>query len=275
MALARSRIAAIVRTVNEYLRGDHHEQIRDIISKDGTPTSWLAYLEHNKRPEKTDGKSLGTMIEKLVKAEISRVTRIKITGSSAAGVDIPELALNTKATSDRQPQSSEPFDSPYERVLGAKYDILACVYNGLEFLQPDSTAPLRINAAMYYLKTQVADRELCSTAKILQAEAKEGGINPDLGKRALRAIVYAKKSGPGSGTYKLLKAALAEHQGIRVEAAIDSYEMEMETDGEIGLPKPDEWRRFLSSPLDGKISISFALQWRYQYDPAERSVRCF
>ena len=27
--------------------------------------------------------------------------------------------------------------------------------------------------------------------------------------------------------------------------------------------KNNEWHRFMNSPLDGKISMSFALQWRY------------
>lgn len=30
-------------------------------------------------------------------------------------------------------------------------------------------------------------------------------------------------------------------------------------------PNDNEWERFLTSPLDGKISISFALQWRYSF----------
>jgi len=31
------------------------------------------------------------------------------------------------------------------------------------------------------------------------------------------------------------------------------------------IPNDNEWDRFLSSPLDGKITISFALQWRYNF----------
>lgn len=30
-------------------------------------------------------------------------------------------------------------------------------------------------------------------------------------------------------------------------------------------PNENEWRRFCSSPLDGKITMSFALQWRYNF----------
>tara|TARA_Y100001933_G_C18992753_1_gene561261 strand:+ start:1339 stop:2331 length:993 start_codon:yes stop_codon:yes gene_type:complete len=31
------------------------------------------------------------------------------------------------------------------------------------------------------------------------------------------------------------------------------------------MPNDNEWQRFLSSPLDGKIGMSFALQWRYNF----------
>ncbi|WP_236362154.1 hypothetical protein, partial [Pseudomonas gessardii] len=31
------------------------------------------------------------------------------------------------------------------------------------------------------------------------------------------------------------------------------------------LPNDNEWQRFLRSPLDGKIGMSFALQWRYNF----------
>jgi len=31
------------------------------------------------------------------------------------------------------------------------------------------------------------------------------------------------------------------------------------------LPNDNEWKRFLRSPLDGKIGLSFALQWRYNF----------
>lgn len=31
------------------------------------------------------------------------------------------------------------------------------------------------------------------------------------------------------------------------------------------LPNDNEWQRFLKSPLDGKIGLSFALQWRYNF----------
>ena len=78
------------------------------------------------------------------------------------------LCPNQQRAEDFWPQSSEPFDSPYERVLGAKYDILACVYNGKEFLHLQTATSLQITAAMYYERSEVADQILCASARLLR-----------------------------------------------------------------------------------------------------------
>jgi hypothetical protein len=269
MKLDRSLIPDIVEQVNHYLRGERHKQLaKSSIAGD----DWLACLKQTGIPPKSDGKSLGTCIEKLLKAEISRKLQINVTGSAAAGVDIPELSLNTKATSDKQPQSSEPFDSPYERVLGSKYDILACIYNGMEFLKSQKSTPIQITAAMYYERTEVADQQLCQSARLLRDLHNQGVIGEELAKRALRAIVYAKKSSAG---YKALHKGLQRGELAIIDATVEAHEEEMAAKGKIELPNDAEWAAFQNSPLSGKISISFALQWRYQYNPGAEGVRCF
>jgi len=269
MVLDRKLIPELVEQVNFYLRGQRHEQLETarIAGED-----WLRCLRETKLPAKTDGKSLGTCIEKLLKAEISRRLGIELTGSAAAGVDVPELSLNTKATSDKQPQSSEPFDSPYERVLGAKYDILACIYNGIEFFGAQRNMPLRITAAMYYERSQVADQVLCESARLLRDLYNSKVVDERLGKRALRAIVYAKKSSAG---YKALDKGLERGAFDVIDTTVEAYEEEMAAKGKIELPKPSEWEEFKVSPLNGRIAISFALQWRYQYNPNAAGVRFY
>ena len=37
------------------------------------------------------------------------------------------------------------------------------------------------------------------------------------------------------------------------------------------MPNDNEWARFLKSPLNGKIGMSFALQWRYNFGSIFRS----
>ena len=81
--------------------------------------------------------------------------------------------------------------------------------------------------------------------------------------RALRAIVYAKKTSAG---YKALHKGLQRSELAVIDATVEAYEEEMADKGKIELPKDAEWEAFKNSPLNGKISISFALQWRYQYN---------
>ena len=260
-------LPAIVEAVNTYLRGQNHALIRHKVCEiepGKAEPSWFRHFAKAKRPERTDGKSLGTYIEKLLKAEISRFFGIAIGGSPAAGVDIPELALNTKATSDRQPQSSEPFHSPYDRVLGSKYDIVVCIYNGTE-LFGSTACPLRILSAQYLERTEVADKKLCATATHLQALACNSQIQADLARRTLRAIVYAKKGGPKRASYTALDKSLASGDVTHVSETVQTCEMDMAAEGEIALPNEEEWSDFLAAPLNGKIGISFALQWRYQF----------
>lgn len=46
--------------------------------------------------------------------------------------------------------------------------------------------------------------------------------------------------------------------------AADNWVVEFQKD--VGrLANENEWNRFLSSPLDGAIGMSFALQWRYNF----------
>lgn len=269
MKLDRKTIPEVVEWVNHYLRGERHEQL---VSSSIAGDEWLNCLKDTGIPPRTDGKSLGTCIEKLLKAEISRSIGIKLTGSAAAGVDIPELSLNTKATSDRQPQSSEPFHSPYERVLGPEYDILACIYNGIEFQKSQRNTPIQIMAAMYYEHTEVADQQLCVSATLLRDLHNSGLVNEELAKRALRGIVYAKKSSAG---YKALHKGLERAEFAVIDTTVEAYEEEMAAKGTIELPSDAEWERFSRSPLNGKISISFALQWRYQYNPNAEGVRYY
>jgi hypothetical protein len=122
-------------------------------------------------------------------------------------------------------------------------------------------------SAAYYRRTEVADAKLCATAKLLQRLVSQQRIDIRLAQRALRSIVYAKKTGPRSGPYRSLEQALGAEDLRLVEEAVNQYETEMTTEGEIGLPSDSEWVAFLASPLDGRISISFALQWRYQFPP--------
>ena len=75
----------------------------------------------------TDGKAVGTYFEH----KFQRYLHTKYTyeeESSAKGMDFPELLVDMKVTSLRQPQSSCPFKSARQKIYGLGYSLLVFVY---------------------------------------------------------------------------------------------------------------------------------------------------
>lgn len=75
----------------------------------------------------TDGKAVGTYLEHKFQSVLSKRFRY-VRGSSAKGIDFPELGVDIKVTSIRQPQSSCPFKSAREKIFGLGYAFLVFVY---------------------------------------------------------------------------------------------------------------------------------------------------
>ena len=125
---------------------------------------------------------------------------------------------------------------------------------------------------MYYERTEVADQQLCESARLLREVHRSKVVDEQLARRALRAVVYTKKKAAG---YKTLHKGFERMDLGVIDAAVEAYEEVMAEKGKIELPKDAEWTDFKSSPLNGKISISFALQWRYQYNLNAEGVRYF
>ncbi|MEP7120567.1 MAG: restriction endonuclease [Byssovorax sp.] len=76
----------------------------------------------------TDGKAIGTYIEHKFRAFV--VSRYVVQeGNSAKGIDFPELNVDIKVTSERQPQSSCPFKSARQKIFGLGYSLLVFVYS--------------------------------------------------------------------------------------------------------------------------------------------------
>lgn len=75
----------------------------------------------------TDGKAVGTHIEHEFQEYLeARFTFRKST--SAAGIDFPDLLVDIKTTSIRQPQSSCPFKSARQKIYGLGYSLLVFAY---------------------------------------------------------------------------------------------------------------------------------------------------
>lgn len=75
----------------------------------------------------TDGKAVGTYLEHKFQAYL-RNNYAFPEGSSAKGIDFPELAVDIKVTSVKQPQSSCPFKSGRQKIFGLGYALLVFVY---------------------------------------------------------------------------------------------------------------------------------------------------
>lgn len=76
----------------------------------------------------TDGKAVGTYFEHKFQAYL-REEYTYAEGSSAKGIDFPELGVDMKVTSVKQPQSSCPFKSARQKIFGLGYSLLVFVYD--------------------------------------------------------------------------------------------------------------------------------------------------
>ena len=75
----------------------------------------------------TDGKAIGTYLERKFR-DLLHAKYIYDPSSSAKGIDFPDLNVDMKVTSIKQPQSSSPFKSARQKVFGLGHSILVFVY---------------------------------------------------------------------------------------------------------------------------------------------------
>jgi restriction system protein len=75
----------------------------------------------------TDGKAVGTYVEAAFNQYLNREYAFS-SGNAAIGIDFPDLNVDLKVTSIRQPQSSCPFRDASQKVFGLGYHLLVLVY---------------------------------------------------------------------------------------------------------------------------------------------------
>jgi hypothetical protein len=75
----------------------------------------------------TDGKAVGTHVESAFHTYLTNEYS-HTPGSAASGIDLPDLNVDLKVTSVRQPQSSSPFRDATQKVYGLGYHLLVFVY---------------------------------------------------------------------------------------------------------------------------------------------------
>lgn len=78
-----------------------------------------------------DGKAVGTYLEHKFQNYLEeKYTYVK--GNSARGIDFPDLLVDLKVTSIKQPQSSCPFKSARQKIFGLGYSLLIFVYDKID-----------------------------------------------------------------------------------------------------------------------------------------------
>ena len=103
----------------------------------------------------TDGKAVGTYIEHKFHEHLQQHYDY-IIGSSARGIDFPQLEIDLKVTSSRQPQSSCPFRSAEQKVYGLGYHLMIFVYDKRDDTDSEM-AYLQFVDAIFIHQSQTAD----------------------------------------------------------------------------------------------------------------------
>ncbi len=115
----------------------------------------------------TDGKAIGTYVEHKFKAYLA--TKYAFTlGSSASGIDFPDLNIDMKVTSITQPQSSCPFKSARQKIFGLGYSLLVFVYSKSDD-PATQTATLNILHTILIEQERSADYQMTTRLKEIMA----------------------------------------------------------------------------------------------------------
>jgi len=122
-----------------------------------------------------DGKTIGTYLERKF-ADRLRVRYSFVEGNPASGIDFPDLDVDVKVTSSRQPQSSCPFRTPRQKIYGLGYHLIVFVYEKSENIEQE-TARLDIVHVIFVKRKRTADHHM---TRILRQILDDGGNEDDI-----------------------------------------------------------------------------------------------
>ncbi len=118
----------------------------------------------------TDGKAVGTYFEHKFTLYLADSYEYE-QGNPASGIDFPDLGVDMKATSVKQPQSSCPFKSASQKIFGLGYHLLVFVYEKIDN-DKNKTSRLSIKHTIFIEKERTADFQ--TTRGLLDILAREG-----------------------------------------------------------------------------------------------------
>ncbi len=123
----------------------------------------------------TDGKAVGTYFEHKFQEYLHGKYEY-VEGSSAKGIDFPELGVDMKVTSVRHPQSSCPYKSARQKIYGLGYSLLVFVYEKTDD-DKDRTGTLNILHAILVEKGRTADFQTTTgLRKIIENDGNEDDV---------------------------------------------------------------------------------------------------
>ena len=132
----------------------------------------------------TDGKAVGTYFEHKFRSYLRERYEFE-EGSSASGIDFPDLGVDMKVTSVRQPQSSCPFKSARQKIYGLDYSLLVFVYEKTDDPKT-STGSLNILHTIFISKERTADFQTTTGLhRILENQGNKDDILAFLEERRL------------------------------------------------------------------------------------------
>lgn len=124
--------------------------------------------------ESDTSKRIGTYFEKELRDWFETKHGLVSDGSVAQGIDLPAFNLDVKTTSNRQPQSSSPFDDPGERITGVDYNILLFVYDKQSV---EGGNRFEIVSCAYIPRERASDYRKSENARKLVADYREGKLS--------------------------------------------------------------------------------------------------
>lgn len=123
----------------------------------------------------TDGKAVGTYFEHKFQSYLHERYDYSA-GSSAKGIDFPELDVDMKVTSVKQPQSSCPFKSARQKIFGLGYSLLVFIYEKTDDART-STGHLNILHTIFVDKERTADFQTTTgIRRILENEGNKDDL---------------------------------------------------------------------------------------------------
>ena len=283
-----------------------HKEFILYMTDEAEPPHWYPNLLQGERPEKTETKAIGTMMEYLFACVLKKsiidelFDDVMVLPNPSRGIDLPELNIDIKAPGkklEKGPGTSTRAHSPFERLFGLDYHCVILHTNlktedekfdidGNVDPEGGKKVPLRIMRAVFLEPHELGDTDLsniCGSVRETLAPAgrftakKHVVVFKDL----CKFLTFSRRD---DKTCNGILRELREIAAANIEDPEDLVGMlngpmagarkwlQMEDGRNFSLRDPSvrEMRRLVLGPLGGRVTVSFKnelfLQFRQLLD---------